>query len=175
MISDDQGIEDAIEKRTKQMVEKIGTQNTGIKQLVEGLKGVVDGMKQSAGEETAEVHKAVGGLKVVAEGMRENFNKLEKVVSTFKTGIALISLRQGVRGTLATWSKRLVEKVSGTQKTGLERLKGVVQQLKLDSAVKQEVVVKAVERVMKAVNGMKEKSSNIGKVKTLLSSRPLRY
>ena len=82
MISDDQGIEDAIEKRTKQMVEKIGTQNTGIKQLVEGLKGVADGMKQSAGEETAEVHKAVGGLKVVAEGMRENFNKLAKVVST---------------------------------------------------------------------------------------------
>ena len=69
----------------------------------------------------------------------------------------------------------MVEKVSGTQKTGLERLKGVVRQLKLDSAVKQEVVVKAVERVMKAVNGMKEKSSNIGKVKTLLSSRPLRY
>ena len=87
----------------------------------------------------------------------------------------MISLRQGVRGTLETWSKRLVEKVSGTQKTGLERLKGVVQQLKLDSTVKQEVVVKAVERVMKAVNGMKEKSSNIGKVKTLLSSRPLRY
>ena len=86
MISDDQGIEDAIEKRTKQVVEKIGTQNTGIKQLVEGLKGVVDGMKQSAGEETAEVHKAVGGLKVVAEGMRENFNKLEKVILSFKTG-----------------------------------------------------------------------------------------
>ena len=200
MISDDQGIEDAFEEMTTQLLEKTGSQNTEIKQMAEQLGGqnteikqmaeqlasqnteikqmaeqlggqntqvkesvegltvlteVIDGMKQSDGEKTAELHRTVDWLK-----------QLEKVVLNFDTGIASISLRQGVRGSLAEWSKNLVEKIAGTQNTGLEELKGVVQQMKVDSTGKQEVFVKAVGKMMNAVNEMKEKSSNAEKVKT---------
>ena len=58
---------------------------------------------------------------------------------------------------------------AGSQNNGLTELKGVVQTMKLDITRKQEVFEKAVEKLMKAVDGMKEKSSNMEKV-TLLSS-----
>ena len=60
----------------------------------------------------------------------------------------------------------------GTQNTALRELKGVVEKLKLDSAAKQEVFVKTVEKVTKAVDGVKEKSSNIEKV-NIVGHRPL--
>ena len=57
----------------------------------------------------------------------------------------------------------MVDKV-GTQNTGLTELKGVVQTMKLDSTSKGEVFGKAVEKLMKAVDGMKAKSNNMEKV-----------
>ena len=92
MISDDQGIEDAFEEMTTQLLEKTGSQNTEIKQMAEQLGSqntqvkesvegltvlteVIDGMKQSDGEKTAELHRTVDWLK-----------QLEKVVLNFDTG-----------------------------------------------------------------------------------------
>ena len=62
----------------------------------------------------------------------------------------------------------MVDKV-GSQNKGLTELKGVVQNMKLDSTGKQEKIGKTFEKLMKAVDEMKEKSSNMEKV-SLLSS-----
>ena len=180
------GIEDAFAKWGTHIVDKVGDQNTGLKKMVEkfdsenvglkksveDLKGVVDEMKMSAETKNAEVQKAIGGFKDVAEGMKENLSNMEKVESSrsFKfsqPGIALISFHQGirsyVRGSLAKWSKHLVDKV-GSQNKGLTELKGVVQNMKLESTGIQEQFGPTIEKLMKAVDEMKEKSSNMEKV-----------
>ena len=57
----------------------------------------------------------------------------------------------------------MVDKV-GSQNKGLTELKGVVQNMKLESTGIQEQFGPTIEKLMKAVDEMKEKSSNMEKV-----------
>ena len=78
----DQGVGGALEKLGKQMVKKIGAQNTGMKQMVEKISTQNRGLKQMVekfGTQNAGMKESVDGLKGVVQKMKLNGTMIEKV------------------------------------------------------------------------------------------------
>ena len=79
MISYDQGVEGALEKWGKLMVEKAGTRNRGLKRSLDGLKKLVDKINLEGSSKQVVFGKAVERLRRMVGGINEKSNKMEKV------------------------------------------------------------------------------------------------
>ena len=117
-------MEEILGKWGEEIAGEVGANNLGLKELIEVLKEVVDGIKLSLGGPTVE----------------NTFEKLGKLLVD-KVGTKNAQLKESV-----------------------DELKGVVHKIKLENANKQELFGKLVEKLMKVVDGMNVKSSNMEKV-----------
>ena len=80
-------------------------------------------------------------------GLQESIDKLKEVVNGIKPNL-----------------NHLVDEVGAKNKESVDELKGVVQKIQVENTSKGVVFGKLVERLVKAVDGMKEKSSHMEKV-----------
>ena len=80
-------------------------------------------------------------------GLQESIDELQEVVNGIKPNL-----------------NHLVDEVGAKNKESVDELKGVVQKIQVENTSKGVVFGKLVERLVKAVDGMKEKSSHMEKV-----------
>ena len=81
-------------------------------------------------------------------GLQESIDELQEVVNGIKPNL-----------------NHLVDEVGAKNKESVDELKGVVQKIQVENTSKGVVFGKLVERLVKAVDGMKEKSSHMEKVR----------
>ena len=80
-------------------------------------------------------------------GLQESIEELKEVVNGIKPNL-----------------NHLVDEVGAKNKESVDELKGVVQKIQVENTSKGVVFGKLVQRLVKAVDGMKEKSSHMEKV-----------
>ena len=81
-------------------------------------------------------------------GLQESIEELKEVVNGIKPNL-----------------NHLVDEVGAKNKESVDELKGVVQKIQVENTSKEVVFGKLVQRLVQAVDGMKEKSSHMEKVR----------